>query len=202
MLMFSHTTSYAQEPATLIITEQREGPNDEAGEFRWVSDDLFVYLRAGPGKDYRLLGSVTAGTQIQLLGVDRDAGYAEIIDDRQRTGWIEIIFVSRTQSVRDDLKDLEALLSQRDETLSNMQTELGAVMQNLNTFDEQKAKLNRQITQQLEDIARLNEQLERRERVNNMQWFTRGAMLGIIALLIGYLMGLFGRKRKASDRIL
>jgi SH3 domain protein len=177
-------------------------PNDQSGAFRWVSDDLFTYLHAGPGKDYRLLGSVTAGTQIQLLQVDREAGFAEVIDDRQRTGWIEIKFVSRSQSIRDDVSDLEASLTQRDENVQSMQAKVTAMMQNLNTFDAQKNKLNRQITQQLEDIARLNEQLEKRERANNMQWFTRGAMLGVIALLIGYLLGFFGRGRKLSGQLM
>ncbi|MFT6268515.1 MAG: SH3 domain protein [Alphaproteobacteria bacterium] len=185
-----------------LDSEGGKQPNDQNGEFRWVSDDLFTYLHAGPGNDYRLLGSVTAGTQIQLLQVDRENGYAEVIDNRQRTGWIEIKFVSRNQSIRDDVTDLQASLTQRDESLASIQTELNAVMQNLNTFDAQKTKLNRQITQQLEDIARLNEQLERRERANNMQWFTRGAMLGVIALLIGYILGLFGRKRKSNDRLM
>lgn len=185
--------------------EQTEGQQvsiEQDGEFRWVSDDLFTYLRAGPGKGYRLLGSVNAGTKIQLLQVDREAGYAEIIDNRQRTGWIEIRYVSRTQSIRDDIKDLESLVVEKDKEVQYMNDKVAAAMQNVANSDDQKTKLNRQITQQLEDISRLNEQIEKRERTNNMLWFTRGSILGVSALLIGYTLGIFGRRRKHDNRLM
>jgi SH3 domain protein len=185
--------------------EQTEGQQvsiEQDGEFRWVSDDLFTYLRAGPGKGYRLLGSVNAGTKIQLLQVDREAGYAEIIDNRQRTGWIEIRYVSRTQSIRDDIIDLERLVVEKDKDVQYMNDKVATVMQNLANSDDQKTKLNRQITQQLEDISRLNEQIEKRERTNNMLWFTRGSILGVSALLIGYTLGIFGRRRKHDNRLM
>lgn len=183
-------------------TERQQVSAEQDGEYRWVSDDLFTYLRAGPGKGYRLLGSVNAGTKIQLLQVDREAGYAEIIDNRQRTGWIEIRFVSRTQSIRDDIKDLENSLVEKDKDVQFMNNKVASVMQNLANSDAQKTKLNRQITQQLEDISRLNEQIEKRERTNNMLWFTRGSILGVSALLIGYALGIFGRRRKHDNRLM
>jgi SH3 domain protein len=194
--------SNAQTKQSEQASELQQEPNDQNGEFRWVSDDLFTYLRAGPGKGYRLLGSVNAGTKIQLLQLDRDAGYAEIIDNRQRTGWIEIKYVSSKQSIRDDINDIQVLLKERDENLQNMQTKMQAVMKNLSHSDDQKAKLNRQVTQQLEELSRLNEQNERRERASNMQWFTRGSILALISLLIGYVLGILGRRRKAKNRLM
>lgn len=202
ILTASSAFSQEQSVPNASEKERQQEPNDQNGEFRWVSDDLFTYLRAGPGKDYRLLGSVNAGTKIQLLQVDRDAGYAEIIDDRQRTGWIEIRYVSRNQSIRDDIKDIENLLVKRDASVQKMQGQVQAVMQNLATVDDQKAKLNRKITQQLEDISRLNEQIEQRGRANNMLWFTRGSVLAVIALLIGYALGIFGRRRNNNNRLM
>lgn len=194
--------SYAQDEQNEGQAERQQVSTEQDGEFRWVSDDLFTYLRAGPGKGYRLLGSVNAGTKIQLLQVDREAGYAEIVDNRERTGWIEIRYVSRNQSIRDDIKDLENLLVEKDKDVQYMNNKVASVMQNLANSDDQKTKLNRQITQQLEDISRLNEQIEKRERTNNMLWFTRGSILGVSALLIGYTLGIFGRRRKHDNRLL
>ena len=96
------------------------------------------------------------------------------------------------------IKNLEKVLAHKDNTLHKMQDDMKAMMKNINKFDAQNTQLNRQVTQQLENIARLNEQLERRERANNMQWFSRGAILGVIALIIGYLMGIFARKQRRS----
>lgn len=78
----STTTAAQEQSSTNTITQK---PYDKNDKFRWICDDLFTYLRAGPGQDYRLIGSVTAGTQIQLLQVDHEAGYADIIDHRQQS---------------------------------------------------------------------------------------------------------------------
>lgn len=194
--------SHAQVNPSEKETERQQQPNKQNGDFRWVSDDLFTYLRAGPGKGYRLLGSVNAGTRIQLLQLDREAGYAEIIDDRQRTGWIEINYVTRKQSIRNDIIDVENQLVERDKDRQSMQAQVQAAMQRLAQSEKQQAKLNRQITQQLEDISVLNEQIDENARTNNMLWFTRGGVLGVIALLIGYTLGIFGRRRNNSNRLM
>lgn len=191
-----------------FVSEAQEEQNTKPSaslteeDTRYISDELFIYLRAGPGPDYRLLGSITAGTRVSLLNVDREAGYAEIIDDRQRTGWVEIRFVSRIPTIRYQLEDMQAEVSSKDTQMQQMQAEVDAVMKNLEKFDSQKAELNRKISQQLEEIGRLNEQIAKRERANNMQWFTRGAILAGVSILFGYLLGLFGRKRNNSDRLM
>ncbi len=182
--------------------DQQQEPNDQSGDFRYISDDLFTYLRSGPGTNYRLLGSVNAGTKIQLLQVDNEKGYAEVIDNRQRTGWIETRFISPTPSIRNEFKALQVEVKEKEQSRLDMQKKLEAATQNLSKSDEQKSSLNRQVTQQLEDIARLKEQFEQRERANSMEWFTRGAILAIIALVLGYFMGLIGRKRKNSNRLM
>lgn len=194
--------SHASAQSTQSNSQTQQEPNDQTGDFRYISDDLFIYLHAGPSKEFRLLGSITAGSQVQLLQVDSDAGYAEIIDARQRTGWVESKFVTRNQSIRQDVLDMEISLNDKNKELANMQSKVDAAMENLTQNEEQKFALNRQLTEQLEEVARLNEQLEKRERTNNMMWFTRGGILAISALVIGYILGLIGRKRNNKDRLM
>lgn len=202
VLLFVHTTSFSQDSSTDEVNAAAREPNDQDGDFRYISDNLFTYLRAGPGTDYRLLGSVTAGTKVQLLQVDRQAGYAEVIDQRQRTGWVETKFVSKQASIREQFEQLNKKLSQSDAEVLALEERINAMKDNTITANKQKALLNRQITKQLEDIAKLNESIDKRQRNNNMQWFTRGAVIAVISLLIGYLMGLFGRKKNRSSGIM
>jgi SH3 domain protein len=194
--------SQAQTDALGNEAEKRHQASDQNGNFRWVSDKLFTYLRAGPGTDYRLLGSITAGSKVQLLQTNSEDGFAEIIDDRQRTGWIELKFVSPNQSIKDQLEDAAASLTQQNTKVANLRAELSANALNLESLNTQKNKFNGQVTRQLEEIARLNETIEKQGRSNSIDCFTRGAMLGVIALLIGYILGLFGRKRKSSGRLI
>ena len=38
-----------------------------ADEKRYVSDELNTWVRSGPGDNYRLVGTVNAGEEVQLL---------------------------------------------------------------------------------------------------------------------------------------
>ena len=69
-------------------------PNDSNGEIRYISDDLYTYIHAGPGRNYRILGSVVAGTRVTQLQIDAENNFVEIIDDKQRTGWVDATFIS------------------------------------------------------------------------------------------------------------
>lgn len=191
----SKQNSTEQAPSNAESTAQNSN-------YSYISDDLYTYLRAGPSSEYRLLGSVTAGERVEVLQMNEQAGYAEIIDSRQRTGWVEIKFVSEQASIRDKYSEAQIALTEKTRELSNMQAEVKAMKKNISKSNRLKSSLNRRVTQQLEEIASLNERIEMQERGTNMQWFTRGAILAMVALVIGYIMGLTGRKNKASNRIL
>ena len=176
--------------------------NDDSANIRYISDDLFTYMRAGPSSEFRLLGSVSAGTEVRLLQVDREAGYVEIIDDRQRTGWVEMKFVSRNPSIRLTLKEKERELDDLQIRIDELTAEISAINGNLALSKEQKVDLNRQITAHLEEINDLNIRLSEKDKTDKMEWFTRGTILALISANVGFIMGLFGRKRRAKERLM
>jgi SH3 domain protein len=159
-------------------------------------------MRAGPSPEFRLLGSVSAGTEVRLLQVDRDAKYVEIIDDRQRTGWVEMKFVSRNPSIRLTLKEKERELADLQIRIDELTAEISAINGNLALSKEQKVDLNRQITAHLEEINDLNIRLSEKDKTDKMEWFTRGTILALISANVGFIMGLFGRKRRAKERLM
>ncbi|MFC3122178.1 TIGR04211 family SH3 domain-containing protein [Agaribacter flavus] len=181
---------------------QVDTPNDEtSADTRFISDDLFIYMHAGPGRDFRLLGSIEAGTEIKLVQVDQVKGFAEIVDPRERRGWVESKFVSRKPSIRQQMSNLQSLLDDKQKELEQKQKELSAIKKNLAQSSRQKAKLNRQITQHLEELSSLKQQIQKQERQSNMQWFTRGTVLALISVVVGYLMGMYGRRKNKSEFI-
>lgn len=182
--------------------QQSATSNDDSANIRYISDDLFTYMRAGPSSEFRLLGSVSAGTEVRLLQVDREAGYVEIIDDRQRTGWVEMKFVSRNPSIRLTLKDKERELDDLQIRIDELTAEISAINGNLALSKEQKVDLNRQITAHLEEINDLNIRLSEKDKTDKMEWFTRGTILALISANVGFIMGLFGRKRRAKERLM
>lgn len=171
-------------------------------EQRYISDELFTFMRSGPSADFRLIGSISAGSKITLLEVNRDAGYAKITDDRGRTGWVQSKFVSRKPSIRESLVIMQQKIDDKQSELDELNEQLELSFEKLENVERQKTLLNREVTQHLEQISALNESIESREKANNMQWFTHGAILGVVSLIIGYLMGIFARKQNNSNRLM
>ncbi len=171
-------------------------------EIRYISDELFIFLHAGPGRDFRIVGSINAGTTISLLRVDREAGYAQIQDDRERIGWVEAKFVSRTPSIRAALEEASEKVETQQEQIRLMQDRMKRALDDLAISEQQKIALNRNLTKTLEQNAELERRIIQKGRSDQMQWFTRGTVLALISVLIGYFLGLFSRKKGKSNPLL
>ncbi|MGB1239841.1 MAG: TIGR04211 family SH3 domain-containing protein, partial [Pseudomonadales bacterium] len=62
---------------------------------RYISDELFTYMHSGPSAQYRITGSINAGSKVTLLESNRGGGYSKVRDNRGRTGWVSTKFVTR-----------------------------------------------------------------------------------------------------------
>ena len=79
--------------ATSFISYAEEAPSSDSQNTAYIVDNLYTFMHSGPSKNYRILGSVDAGTQVMLLS-DEDNGYFKIRDDKDREGWVEAKFVT------------------------------------------------------------------------------------------------------------
>lgn len=165
----------------------------------YISDDLFIFMHTGAGKNYRIAGSINAGTEIQLTG-KKDNGFTQIIDDKDRVAWVEDKFVSSNPSLRHVIAQLNSKLATYSETESaNSQTlqknrlEI-TELKNENTALEQQTKaLKKQLNQ-------ANEQLELQKSGVQQQWFYRGAIVLGLGLILGLILPLLvGKKKRTSS---
>ena len=70
---------------TFISSANSQETANSDGEVRYISDDLFTFLHAGPGRNYRILGQVVAGTRVTLLQEDKENDFIEVIDAHTHT---------------------------------------------------------------------------------------------------------------------
>ncbi len=88
-------------------------PQIHAEETRYVSENIYVYLHSGPGSQYKIIGSVAAGRQIQLLPEEPENGYSKILDSRNREGWIQTSMIVKAPTFR----VIQPRLEQQNESL-------------------------------------------------------------------------------------
>ena len=174
-------------------------PNDSEGEVRYISDDLFTFLHAGPGRNYRILGSVIAGTKVTLLQEDLENQFVEIIDDKQRTGWIQAEFISRSRSVRELVPGLQQQLQEANSVIKQQNTDNDLLNQRIADLSSQNAALSRKLNDVASENTRISAELANHDQSAQIEWFTRGGIVAVISLILGIVITYLPKKRRRND---
>jgi SH3 domain protein len=174
-------------------------PNDSEGEIRYISDDLFTYLHAGPGRNFRILGTVVAGTRVTLLQEDAEKNFAEIIDDKQRTGWIDAEFISVSSSVRALVPGLQQQVEDTEQTIQQQRVSNDLLNQQIADLTSQNTNLKTKLSNAEKENAKITQTLADYDQTAQMEWFTRGGIVAVISLLLGIILTYLPKKRRRND---
>jgi SH3 domain protein len=183
----------------LSVQSLAQEPNDSEGEIRYISDDLFTYLHAGPGRNFRILGTVVAGTRVTLLQEDAEKNFAEIIDDKQRTGWIDAEFISVSSSVRALVPGLQQQVEDTEQTIQQQRVSNDLLNQQIADLTSQNTNLKTKLSNAEKENAKITQTLADYDQTAQMEWFTRGGVVAVISLLLGIILTYLPKKRRRND---
>ncbi len=178
---------------------------------RYVSDDIYTCLHGGPGKQYRILGSVKAGTKVQFIELDASGKYAQIIDSKGPTAWIASESLQSAPSFRSQVVELQAQKQQLQHQLDNIDSEQA---RELKLKREQVAQLSAQSQQQQQRLdeqseelqslrqenSKLQQSLGTKEQDEQYRWWREGGTIAGVGLLLGLLLPYLPRPRRRKDR--
>ncbi|MEM7420436.1 MAG: TIGR04211 family SH3 domain-containing protein [Pseudomonadota bacterium] len=172
----------------------------EASSSHYIRDDLFIFMHTGAGRNYRILGSIEAGTPITVLDRDNDAEFTKITDNEGRTGWVESRFVSNTMSQAEQLPIISEQLADSQRSLQSAQSENARLRQQLNDARQQVSTLTTTNEEQAAEVTRLTAKVDSANKDELVTWFTRGGMVAGAGILLGVLLTyLPKRKRRNSE---
>jgi SH3 domain protein len=156
-------------------------------------------LHAGPGRNFRILGSVTAGTTIKQLQIDNESQYIEIVDDKDRRGWVDANFVVDAQSIRSQLAELQENLSAADQNLDQQDQALNNLNRQLIDLQAQNTTLKQQNEQLEAQQDGLQQRLSTQDKSEQQQWFIRGGGIAIVGVVLGIIIAYLPKKRRRND---
>ncbi len=164
----------------------------------YISDNLAVYLHSGPGNQYRIVGTLTAGSDVVVLS-EQD-GYVQIQFEENRNGWLLKEHISYTPGLRSQLDELQNRFEQQSVRLTELEQDSGQGQQVV-----QRLTLERdQALAELEQLKRTNERLSNELDAQQASFWQQPMVLGGAILLFGLLFGLILPKlipqRRNSDR--
>ncbi|GHA07828.1 TIGR04211 family SH3 domain-containing protein [Oceanisphaera arctica] len=177
---------------------------------RYISDNVYTYLRTGPSNQFRILGTVNAGEPVEQLGSDAETKYVQIRDAEGRTGWVNGEFVqteesfrSRLPSMEEDLINTKQLLASVDERheldiqdktsrLQQQEQELSQVHEQLNELRQQHAKLET-------ENQRLSSLMDDKEHKMRLDWLLNGGLVAGAGVLFGILLPMVPLRRRRNQ---
>ena len=183
----------------------------QAQQTRYISDNLFTYMHNGPSTQYRIMGSVNAGTKVDLLETNNSTGFSKVRDNRGRTGWVNSDFVStqvglkvRFPALEKELTEVKAQLEEAlesgDEKTASLQNSLKLRNEQISDLETQNGQLNEQLMSSQAEIRELRARLDTQKDDLLMRWFTYGGMVAGGGLLFGLILPhLIPRRRKRNN---
>ncbi len=176
---------------------------------RYISDELFTYMHSGPNNTYRIIGSIDAGSQVQLLNENKETEYTEVRDSRGRTGWVQSKFVTNKESMAIRLPRVEKELTEVKRQLANARktsdTEKAGLVDSLATRNQQISDLENkysEISDQLTSVETENRELRAKLDTQKddmlLKYFTYGGGVAGVGLLLGLVLPHLIPRRKRS----
>jgi SH3 domain protein len=181
---------------TFIATFSIQAEESQQG---YITDDLTIFMHAGPGTNYRILGSINAGSQIQTTGEESNE-YSEIIDDKKRITWVETKYITRQPGLRFVVEDLNNKLTNGNNYSSQLDGELNGLKNNLNLVNQERDSLQTELTKTQKELKQVQSKLKGQATQIQKQWFFNGAIVLGIGLVLGLVLPrFFSRRRSGMD---
>ncbi|MCF6440222.1 TIGR04211 family SH3 domain-containing protein [Pseudoalteromonas luteoviolacea] len=195
LLVFSPLTLSAQDNDNTSTTEQAAQQITPNG---FIVDNLYLFLHSGPGKNYRILGSVEAGASIQITN-EQENNFVRIIDNKNRSGWVESKFVTAEAGLRQQVIDLNTSLASAQQQLDSLEESVPSLQNDYALLETQNIELQNTI----KDLnAQLQQQIESNQnKVEQEQHklLSYGGGIALSGLILGVILTLFLSRRKRYD---
>ena len=192
---------------------------------RYISDKLYVPLRAEQGDDAKTLNSgLPSGTVLKLLKDDSDSGYSLVEMGNGTQGWVRSRYLTKEPTAASKLADMEKKLSaatSKDEAA--LLNEMDSLKDQNKKLNDQNSSLQRQLddikqasgnvvkmTQQNRELIEKNQVLqskvdsleavkEKFQDNSNMDQFIYGGLLVIATLIVSAIIDAIRRRRSYSS---
>ena len=130
-----------------------------AQETRYVSDEVFIVLHAGPGANYRWLGRLIPGTELVEQRRSTDGNWAEVRTRRGTLGWVQAEYLASEPPAQ---ARLPAVVRQ----LEDAQRDGADLRRNLTAAQAERDALRAQLDESSAALQRVSEELAQLRQVS------------------------------------
>ncbi|NYS60991.1 TIGR04211 family SH3 domain-containing protein [Vreelandella salicampi] len=181
----------------------------QSGNTAWVSDELSTYVRSGPTDGYRIVGTLTAGEQVQALESSGD--YTRVRDSDGDVVWVLSDELQDSPSASEQLPELEARVDeltaelegineQWEQRVASMVETLEMREARIAELENRNAALNSESDKLRQEVRSLQARLDTQEEDLLLRYFMYGGGVAGAGLVVGLIVPHLPRRRKKRDR--
>ncbi|WMN59128.1 TIGR04211 family SH3 domain-containing protein [Pseudoalteromonas xiamenensis] len=191
-------TELTEAPATTEQAEQTSSESTSIVPNAYITDNLYIFVHSGAGKNYRILGSINAGTAVQVVG-DEKNGFVNVIDDKGREGWVEAEFVTTEAGLQITNQNLQAQLDALNVELQDSQNEVPTLQAKLNSLESENAELRQAVKDSETQKVQIQKEAMNKKQEQQHLLLSYGAAIAFSGLILGVILTLFLSRRKRYD---
>jgi SH3 domain protein len=185
--------------APLVVAEDSANSDKQPTSQKvYITDSLYIYMHAGAGKNFRILGSVNAGTELDFLEQDDDSGFTKVKDTKGRTGWVDKRYISKTPGLAFKNQELTQIMTLAQNDLREAQIQLPKLQQQSAALLTENTDLKLQIKTLNDKIELQSNSTQAASEKEKKQLLLYGGGIAFTGLFIGVLLTLMLSRRKRS----
>ncbi|NOG32301.1 SH3 domain-containing protein [Halomonas sp. TBZ9] len=207
--MKQFTQRRARAAMTMLLLGLTSGTALAQSNEAWVSDELSTYVRSGPTDGYRIIGTLTAGEQVEVLETSGD--YTRVRNSDGNAVWVLSDELQGTPSAREQLPALEGRVQalstelagineQWEQRVASMTETLDVREKRISELENRNAALEEEASQQLQQVRELQARLDTQEEDLLLRYFMYGGGVAGAGLIVGLIVPHLPRRRKKRDR--
>jgi SH3 domain protein len=187
----------------LYIAAQTDDSSDDTSAMTtvdgYIKDDLFIYFHSGSSKKFKILGSIKAGTALQMLDANEETGYIQIKDDKGRTGWIEQSSYSTEPGNSINLQALQIKYDELVETTRFSETSMDDLIIQLKAANDTTEEQMQKIAILEKEKLNLQDEVSKNIDTQQQKQMIYGAAIIAVGILFGLLMPSLVRRRRRNE---
>ncbi|MFT7287194.1 MAG: SH3 domain protein [Halieaceae bacterium] len=128
-----------------------------AQEERYVSDNIFIVLHAGPGSNYRWLAKLMPGTTLVEQRQSTDGNWSEVSTERGTVGWVRSEHLSTEPPAQVRLPAIVRQLEDAEQQAADLSSALAEVRGEKSTVDQLQEQSASDAQRLAEELAALKQ---------------------------------------------
>ncbi len=178
---------------------------------KYVTENVDIYLRRGPGSQYAYSNAVKAGQKVIELEKSADGKYTRIQLSNGSSAWIESNKLKDQPSFKELVPSLEAQLAEYKDKVDNAEKnqqnairdyaeKLQKAEQSIESLQAKNNELEQLNKQQDTKLESMLNQVDDKRRDLIVTWFTYGGLVAGGGFLLGLILPAIMPGRRKKDR--